>query len=91
MGRIDHVDVAEQIGADLERVEQAKKVCPLYYAECQPGDVFFFHCNVLHTSAPNDSENRRWGFLVAYNRAHNNPVYRHHFPQYTKLEKVGVA
>ncbi len=29
----------------------------------------------------NDSERRRWAFLIAYNRANNNPVYEHNFPR----------
>ena len=90
LGRVDHIKIGDQVGADLERVEQAKKVCPLLYAECQPGDAFFFHSNVLHTSAQNNSDRRRWGFLVAYNRADNNPVYKHHHPQYTPLHMVNL-
>lgn len=53
------------------------------------GDALFFHSNLLHNSAPNQSPHRRWAFLCAYNRASNNPVYEHHHPQYTPLTKVG--
>lgn len=48
----------------------------------------FFHSNLLHTSGPNNSDLRRWAFLVAYNTKANNPVIPHHHPQYTPLEKV---
>ena len=57
----------------------------------EAGDALFFHCNVLHRSDKNDSDRRRWAFLIAYNRASNNPVYPHHHPQYTKLEKVNYT
>lgn len=52
------------------------------------GDALFFHSNLLHTSGPNNSDLRRWAFLVAYNTKANNPVIPHHHPQYTPLEKV---
>ncbi|KAK6167919.1 hypothetical protein SNE40_021843 [Patella caerulea] len=87
-GRIEHLMVAGQTGADMERVNEIKKVCPHKYVELDAGDALFFHCNLLHTSAPNHSELRRWVFIPAYNRASNNPVYEHHHPQYTKLHKV---
>ena len=54
----------------------------------EAGDALFFHCNLLHCSDKNDSDRRRWAFLIAYNCASNDPVIRHHCPQYTKLEKV---
>ena len=91
MGRVDHKKVGEQAGADLERVEQAKKFCPLLYAQMEPGDAMFFHSNVLHRSDQNRSDSRRWAFLVAYNRADNNPVYEHHHPFYTALQKVSLT
>ncbi len=53
-----------------------------------PGDALFFHSNVLHRSDQNRSNHRRWAFLVSYNRASNNPVVKHHHPQYTKLNMV---
>ena len=55
---------------------------------CVQGDALYFHCNVLHTSDKNDSDLRRWAFLCAYNRADNDPVYKHHHPNYTPLSKV---
>jgi len=87
-GRVDHVTVGDQAGADLRRVEELMKVCPLLHVELDPGDALFFHSNVLHTSAQNNSANRRYAYLVAYNRADNNPVYKHHHPQYTPLSKL---
>ena len=51
----------------------------------------FFHSNVLHRSDQNASPRRRWAFLIAYNRATNNPVIPHHHPQYTALNKVSYT
>ena len=63
---------------------------PLVHVELDPGDALFFHCNVLHTSDQNRSDRRRWAFLIAYNRADNNPYLPHHHPQYTALHKVTI-
>ena len=48
----------------------------------------FFHCKVLHKSAENTSENRRWALLIAYNTKENNPAVDYICPCYTPLEKV---
>ena len=90
-GRIDHIPVGEHVGADPERKDQIQRVCPLLYSELDEGDAMFFHCNVLHHSAQNSSDRRRWGFLVSYNRADNNPVKKHHHPFYTKMNKVSFS
>ncbi|XP_046578932.1 uncharacterized protein LOC124286592 isoform X2 [Haliotis rubra] len=87
-GRIDHCVVGGQTGADLERVSQLKTVCPLEYVEMEPGDALFFHANLLHSSTANNSDRRRWAYVMAINTKHNNPVKKHHHPQYTKLDIV---
>ena len=69
----------------------ARKVLPLVQVELDSGDALFFHCNVLHQSDQNNSDRRRWAFLIAYNRASNPPVIKHHHPQYTPLVKVGMC
>ena len=63
---------------------------PLVEVEMEAGDALFFHSNVLHCSSQNDSDRRRWAFVIAYNRASNNPTIRHHHPQYTKMIKVSM-
>ncbi len=89
LGRIDHKLLeGEQVGADLERVEQAKKHLETVYVEMEPGDALFFHCNTLHRSDQNRSDNRRWTLLCCFNAARNDPYLEHHHPGYTKLEKV---
>jgi hypothetical protein len=39
LGRIDHRSIGEQAQADTERVEMVRKLCPLVYAEMQPGKI----------------------------------------------------
>ncbi len=89
LGRIDHglLD-GTQVGADLRRVEEAKTQLELVYCEMDPGDVLFFHCNTLHRSDQNRSEDRRWTLICCYNAARNDPYLDHHHPRYTPLEKV---
>ncbi|KAL6057013.1 Ectoine hydroxylase [Balamuthia mandrillaris] len=88
MGRIDHTQKGQQTGADTERLSHAMQRFPRVAVEMQPGDALFFHCNLLHASGPNHSEERRWAFLIAYNRASNDPVKEHHHPRYTPLRQV---
>ncbi len=92
LGRIDHglLD-GEQVGADLNRVEQATRVLETVYAEMDPGDVLFFHCNTLHRSDQNRSDERRWTMICCYNAARNDPYREHHHPRYTPLSKVPDA
>mmetsp|Transcript_113763 Transcript_113763/g.322163 ORF Transcript_113763/g.322163 Transcript_113763/m.322163 type:complete len:307 (-) Transcript_113763:42-962(-) len=57
--------------------------------EMEPGDALFFHCLLLHASGQNNSDRRRWCFLVGFNRAENDPVIDHHHPGYSPLELAG--
>jgi hypothetical protein len=92
MGRIDHgLLEGQQVGADLARVEQAKARLETVYAEMEPGDGLFFHCNTLHRSDQNRSPDRRWTLICCYNAARNDPYLEHHHPRYTKLDKVPDA
>lgn len=88
MGRVDHRLTGEQAGADMERVEEARKVLELVHVEMEPGDALFFHCNVLHRSDRNASPNPRWSLICCYNAARNNPYRESHHPSYTPLSKV---
>lgn len=89
MGRVDHTLRGEQAGADLERVEEAKKVFPLVYCEMDPGDALFFDCNILHRSDQNRSDHSRWSLICCYNAARNSPYKEVQHASYTPLEKVG--
>jgi ectoine hydroxylase len=88
LGRIDHVLAGEQAGADPLRVEEILKRLPLVYVEMNPGDVLFFHPNLLHRSDRNTSPDPRWSLICCYNAKHNDPYKESHHPRYTPLEKV---
>ncbi|XP_048772375.2 L-proline trans-4-hydroxylase-like isoform X1 [Ostrea edulis] len=87
-GRIQHSMVADQMAADIDRVGELKKKLDLVYVELDPGDALIFHCNLLHCSGANESDRRRWAYLMCYNTRNNNPVKVHHHPCYTPLLKV---
>ena len=88
MGRIDHVLTGDQAGADMERVHAAERRLELVHVEMEPGDVLFFHANLLHRSDRNHSENPRWAMICCYNAARNDPYKDAHHPRYTPLHKV---
>jgi len=91
LGRIDHVLTGDQAGADRERVAAILQRLPLVHVEMQPGDALFFHANLLHCSARNESENPRWSMICCYNAARNDPYKDAHHPRYTPLTKVPDA
>jgi ectoine hydroxylase-related dioxygenase (phytanoyl-CoA dioxygenase family) len=87
-GRIDHILTGDQAGADLERVREAQKRLETVYLEMDPGDVLFFHANLLHRSDQNQSDKPRWSMICCYNAARNDPYKEAHHPRYTPLSKV---
>jgi ectoine hydroxylase-related dioxygenase (phytanoyl-CoA dioxygenase family) len=88
MGRVEHDVTGEQVGANPEKVAAYAECQPVVYAELQPGDALFFHCNLLHCSGQNTSENPRWSIISAYNRADNKPYKPVQPSAYTPLEAV---
>lgn len=87
-GRIHHVLTGEQAGADLERVNEILKRYDHVHVEMEPGDVLFFHSNLLHRSDRNNSENSRWSMICCYNARSNDPYKDSHHPRYTPLEPL---
>ncbi|XP_064599258.1 L-proline trans-4-hydroxylase-like isoform X1 [Liolophura sinensis] len=87
-GRIDTKVKGDQIVADPDRVELLKQRLPLRYMELEPGDAMFFHSNILHMSSQNQSRNRRWSLVVAYNRASNIPPGKQPHGEYSPLIKA---
>jgi hypothetical protein len=87
-GRIHHQLTGDQAGADPERVAEILKRMELVYVEMEPGDVLFFHSNVLHRSDRNASEHPRWSMICCYNARSNDPYKESHHPRYTPLEPV---
>lgn len=71
LGRVNHGFAGEQVGADLVMVNNALKTMELVYCELQPGDVLFFHSNILHRSEANLSEYPRWSLISVYTSQSN--------------------
>jgi len=88
MGRLNHVKIGDQTGADPERVAAAGERLELVYVEMAPGDALFFHANLLHRSDQNRSENDRWALICCYNARRNSPYKEGRHPSYTPLSIV---
>lgn len=87
-GRVQHVLSGEQAGADPERVTEILKRFELVYVEMDPGDVVFFHSNLLHRSDQNESPHPRWSMICCYNARSNDPYKDTHHPRYTPLDRL---
>ena len=88
LGRLNHVKIGDQTGADPERVAAAEQRLELVYVEMAPGDALFFHANTLHRSDQNRSENDRWALICCYNARRNSPYKEGRHPSYTPLAVV---
>lgn len=71
MGRVEHGFAGEQVGAAQRYVDLALKTMELVFVELKPGDLLFFHSNLLHRSEANLSEKSRWSMISCYNRSSN--------------------
>ena len=87
-GRIHHRLTGEQAGADPERVDQILNRFEHKYIEMDPGDVLFFHSNLLHRSDQNRSEFPRWSMICCFNGRRNDPYKESHHPRYTPLQRM---
>ena len=88
LGRIEHTLTGDQAGADPERVARILERYELVHMEMSPGDILFFHANMLHRSDQNRSDNPRWSMICCYNAKANDPYKESHHPRYTPLAKV---
>ncbi len=89
MGRADHVKLTKaQNEIDPKVVAAAQARLETVYAEADPGDVVFFHCNLFHRSDQNRSDKRRWTLIVCYNRVDNDTYTREDDRFFVPLEKV---
>lgn len=86
MGLLQHHTTGAQAEVDPTRLGYAHQLLETVQLEMEPGDACFFHCLTLHASEQNHSDRRRWCFLVAFNRASNDPLLEHHHPRYTPLK-----
>ncbi|MEM7131085.1 MAG: phytanoyl-CoA dioxygenase family protein [Chloroflexota bacterium] len=74
LGRLDHTEVGSQTGAEEERMQRIEEMLEQVHCEMTPGSVLFFHSNLLHGSAPNESDHSRRAFIICYN-ALTNPQF----------------
>jgi hypothetical protein len=87
-GRIDHQLTGDQAGADPERVNAILQRMKHEYVVMDPGDVLFFHSNLLHRSDRNLSEHPRWSMICCYNARSNDPYKDSHHPRYTPIDRL---
>ena len=74
VGRIGHDSISDtDEQADLERIALLEKRHETVYITAEPGDALFFHCNLLHSSAANDSNYSRRTLIVCFNTKSNSP------------------
>src|SRR5580698_2658689 len=71
IGRVNHGFTGEQVGADMQMVNNALKTMELVYVELEPGDALIFHSNLLHRSEANLSDYPRWSVISCYNLQSN--------------------
>lgn len=91
LGRMNHMKIGGQTGADPERVEAVLQRRPIEHVEMEPGDGLFFHANLLHRSDQNTSPNPRWSLICCYNTKRNDPYKESRHPNYTPLELIEDA
>ena len=87
VGRIGHgiSDTPEQT-ADMERIAELEKRHERVYITAEPGDVLFFHANLLHSSDANKSSESRRTLIVCFNTKSNNPYKESGHASYTHLK-----
>ncbi|MFK7736017.1 MAG: phytanoyl-CoA dioxygenase family protein [Pirellulaceae bacterium] len=88
LGRMNHMKVGGQTGADPERIAAILERMEVQQVEMQPGDALFFHGNLLHRSDQNKSPNPRWSLICCYNTKSNSPYKDSRHPSYSKLEMI---
>jgi ectoine hydroxylase len=75
LGRLEHElsDGVSDSGVAKERLAILLQRLPEIHLELNPGDCAIFHCNTLHGSDPNLSDEPRLALLGCYNTKHNDP------------------
>jgi ectoine hydroxylase-related dioxygenase (phytanoyl-CoA dioxygenase family) len=66
LGRLNHGFSGDQMGADMDMVNNALKTMDLIYSELDPGDILIFHSNLIHRSDANLSSDSRWSIISCY-------------------------
>ncbi|MES2462728.1 MAG: phytanoyl-CoA dioxygenase family protein [Armatimonadota bacterium] len=71
LGRLEHVIVGSQTGADPSKIDELTGLFEKVYVEMEPGTALFFHSNLLHASDLNTSTRHRRSFIMCYNALGN--------------------
>ncbi len=71
LGRLTHAIVGDQTGVEPQRMQPIEPLFERVHCEMSPGTVLFFHCNLLHASAPNNSDKHRRSFIMCFNALGN--------------------
>jgi len=75
LGRQVHGRAGDLAGVPASTMDQiTRRLGDPVVCETQPGDCLFFHSNVLHSSGPNTSLDKRWNLVLAYNQVQNAPL-----------------
>ncbi|MCE9589621.1 MAG: phytanoyl-CoA dioxygenase family protein [Planctomycetes bacterium] len=74
MGRMTHGRIANQTGADMERLTKMMPFFEEVPAVMPPGAALFFHCNTLHASGQNTSDRHRRNFIACYYASANPQI-----------------
>ena len=61
---------------DMERIALLEKRRESVYITAEPGDVLFFHSNLLHSSDANKSNYSRITLIVCFNTKSNSPALK---------------
>ena len=75
--RLNHGTVGSQTGADPVRIGVIETLFERVHCEMEAGDALFFHSNLLHSSAPNESDFDRRAFIMCYNALANPQLGEH--------------
>ena len=87
VGRIGHgVSDTPEKTADMERIAELEKRHESVYITAEPGDVLFFHANLLHSSDENKSSDSRRTLIVCFNTKSNNPYKDSGHARYSPIE-----
>ena len=70
----------------MERIAELEKRHESVYITAEPGDVLFFHANLLHSSDQNKSSESRRTLIVCFNTKSNNPYKESGHASYTRLK-----
>ncbi len=88
LGRVEHGIYGDQAGVDPERLKVAQELYELVHCELTAGDMLFTHSNLLHASAPNNSDDWRRSMIIAYNGEDNGPLADSIIPPFNAIDPV---